>query len=89
MELYYGHHAMKQFVRGKPIRYRFKFWCLTSPEGYTIKFQPYTGGNKIEGKAVGESVTENLCLGFVSKGSCIFMDNYFTSFSLIDSRHSI
>ena len=28
MEPYYGHHAMKQFIRGKPIRYGFKFWRL-------------------------------------------------------------
>ena len=68
MEPYYGHHTMKQFIRGKPIRYGFKFWCFTSPEGYMIKFQPCTGGNKIEGETVGESVTENLCLGFVPKG---------------------
>ena len=88
MEPYYGHYAMKQFIRGKPIRYGFKFWCLTSPEGYMIKIQPYTGGNKIEGKTVGESVTENLCLGFVLKGSCIFMDNYFTSLSLMDTLSS-
>ena len=53
-----------------------------------IKFQPYTGGNKIEGKTVGESATENLCLGFVPKGSCIFMDNYFTSLSLMDTLAS-
>ena len=33
MEPYYGHHSMKQFIREKPIRYGFKFWCLTSPEG--------------------------------------------------------
>ena len=42
MEPYYGHHSMKQFIRGKPIRYGFKFWCLTSPEGYMVKFHPYT-----------------------------------------------
>ena len=88
VEPYYGHHAMKQFIRAKPIRYGFKFWYLTSPEGYMIKFEPYTGGNKIEGKTIGESVTENLCLGFISKGSCIFMDNYFTSLSLMDTPSS-
>lgn len=26
MEPYYRHHSMKQFIRGKPIRYNFKFW---------------------------------------------------------------
>ena len=88
MEPKYGHRAMKQFIRGKLIWYGFKFWCLTSPEAYMIKCEPYTGDNKIEGKTVGESVTENLCLGFVSKGSCIFMNNYFTSSSLMDTLFS-
>ena len=25
---YYGHHALKQFIRGKPIRFGYKFWAL-------------------------------------------------------------
>jgi DNA excision repair protein ERCC-6 len=25
---YYGHHSSKQFIRGKPIRFGFKLWCL-------------------------------------------------------------
>ena len=79
MEPYYGHHSMKQFIRGKPIRYGFKFWCLTSPEGYLIKFHPYTGCDRTAGKP------ENLCVDFVPEGSCIFMDSYFTSLSLLDT----
>lgn len=39
MEPYYGHHHMKQFIRGKPIRYGFKFWCLSTSEGYLLKFE--------------------------------------------------
>ena len=76
---------MKQFIRGKPIRYGFKFWCLTSPEGYTVKFHPYTGSNKTLGKSFGESVAENLCFDFLPNGSCIYMDNYFTSIPLMDN----
>ena len=85
MEPYYGHHSMKQFIRGKPIRYGFKFWCLISPEGYMVKFHPYTGSSKTLGKSLGESVTENLCFDFVPNGSCIYMDNYFTSIPLMDN----
>ena len=68
MEPYYGYHSMKQFIRGKPIRYGFKFWCLTSPKGYMVKFHPYTGSNKTLGKSLGESVTENLCFDSVPNG---------------------
>ena len=85
MEPYYGHHSMKQFISGKPIRYGFKLWCLTSPQGYLVKFFPYTGSDKILGKPVGVSVTEKLCIGFIPQGSCIYMDNYFTSLSLMDT----
>lgn len=84
-EPYYGHHSMKQFIRGKPIRYGFKLWCLTSPQGYLLKFDPYTGSDKTVGKPVGVSVTERLCMGFIPKGSCIYMDNYFTSLPLMDT----
>lgn len=50
-----------------------------------MKFQPYTGSNKSLGKLLGETVTTNLCVGFVPAGSCLFMDNYFTSLSLMDT----
>lgn len=43
MEPYYGRCSMKQFIRGKPIRFGYKFWCLTTSSGYLIKFIPYTG----------------------------------------------
>ena len=56
MEQYYGHHSKKQFIR-EPIRYGFKLWRLTSPQGYLVKFQPYTGSDKTPGKPVGAKVT--------------------------------
>lgn len=43
MEPYYGRHHLKQFIRGKPIRFGFKFWCLNTSTGYLLKFIPYTG----------------------------------------------
>ncbi|XP_072378904.1 uncharacterized protein [Diabrotica undecimpunctata] len=33
MEPYYEHHSMKQFIRGKPIRYGYKFWCVATSKG--------------------------------------------------------
>ena len=33
MILFFGKHGTKQFIRGKPIRFGFKLWCLASTDG--------------------------------------------------------
>ncbi|KAJ8928315.1 hypothetical protein NQ314_019127 [Rhamnusium bicolor] len=43
MEPYYGNHHMKQFIKGKPIRFGYKFWCLNRSDGYCIRFKIYEG----------------------------------------------
>lgn len=84
MEPYYGHHSMKQFIRGKPIRYGYKFWCVATYNGYLTKFSPYTGsGDKEQGNSLGSSVTEKMCIGFLPVNSTIYIDNYFTSLPLL------
>ena len=40
---YYGHHGCKQFIRGKPIRFGYKCWCMNSKNGYLINFEIYQG----------------------------------------------
>lgn len=42
---YYGRHSSKQFIRGKPIRFGFKVWCLNSRLGYLIQCDPYQGSS--------------------------------------------
>ncbi|XP_046806455.1 piggyBac transposable element-derived protein 3-like [Lucilia cuprina] len=32
---YFGRHSCKMFIRGKPIRFGYKFWCLCSSSGNT------------------------------------------------------
>ena len=62
MEPYFGHHGMKQFIKGKPICYGFKYWCLARSDGFLVQFYPYTGAeDKVAGKTLGSSVTEKLC----------------------------
>ncbi|KAJ8937730.1 hypothetical protein NQ314_011737 [Rhamnusium bicolor] len=86
MEPYYGRHSLKQFIWGRPIRFGFKFWCLTTSNGYLIKFDTYAGaGDKIEGKTLGSSVTEKLCVNFIPKDSVVFVDNYFNSLPLLET----
>ncbi|XP_030746575.1 piggyBac transposable element-derived protein 3-like [Sitophilus oryzae] len=42
---YYGRHGCKQFIRGKPIRFGYKMWCLNTPSGYVVDFEMYQGNN--------------------------------------------
>ena len=41
MEPYYGHHPSKQFIQGKPVRFGYKIWCLTTCTGYLVKYSPW------------------------------------------------
>lgn len=40
---YYGHHALKQFNRGYPIRFEYKFWALCVISGYCYNFDLFCG----------------------------------------------
>ena len=40
---YYGKHGTKQFIRGNPIRFGFKLWCITSSERFFLHAEPYRG----------------------------------------------
>lgn len=40
---YYGHCSLKQFIKGKPIRYGYKAWCLNYRLGYCLQFEIYQG----------------------------------------------
>ncbi|RZB41560.1 DDE Tnp 1 7 domain containing protein, partial [Asbolus verrucosus] len=43
MMSYFSRHSVKQFIRGKPIRYGYKMWCLCEPNGYLIQYMLYQG----------------------------------------------
>lgn len=40
---YYGRHGCKQYIKGKPIRYGYKFWVGCTRLGYVNWFEPYQG----------------------------------------------
>ena len=82
MESYYGQHRLKQFIRGKPVMFGYKLWCLCSTEGLLISFKLYEGKETgyEEGLTIGES-----CETLVPKGSNGYIDNYFTTLPLLES----
>lgn len=87
---YYGRHGAKQFIRGKPIRFGYKMWALTTALGYVLQFEPYQG-------AKGHQTHDP---GFLGMGGAVVMDllselqkddayhltfdNLFTSLKLVD-----
>uniref|UniRef100_A0A0K8UM49 PiggyBac transposable element-derived protein 3 n=3 Tax=Bactrocera latifrons TaxID=174628 RepID=A0A0K8UM49_BACLA len=74
-----------EFIRGKPIRYGYKIWCMTTSEGYLLNFDLYTGKNMIRSnEPLGLSVTKTLCYDIVPEHSTVFLDNYFNSFKLLE-----
>lgn len=88
---YYGRHNCKQFIRGKPIRFGYKAWCLNSENGYLINFELYQGKttNSNEtyvsdfGSATAPLVTMLDELPNPHLSYQIFVDNLFTSFKLL------
>lgn len=42
---YFGRHGLKQFIKGKPIRYGFKIWMGATSRGYCMWMEPYQGKN--------------------------------------------
>jgi len=92
---YYGRHGSKQRIVGKPIRMGYKMWVLATSEGYVVQFDPYTGAKKSGGTrssatswGLGEHVVLDL-LEELPRGVSyhVFMDNFFTSFRLLNHLH--
>ena len=85
---YYGKHSTKQFIRGKPIKFGFKLWCITSHEGYLLNAEPYCGLDAdLPDTSLGQGA--DFVLGFIEKcevkaGSLVTFDNQLTSLPLLD-----
>ncbi|XP_070179915.1 piggyBac transposable element-derived protein 3-like [Littorina saxatilis] len=88
---YYGRHGAKQFIRGKPIRFGFKMWVLTTPLGYIVQCEPYQGATgrptAYPGVGIGGEVVLDLIAELQEVEGCSFhltFDNLFTSLKLVD-----
>lgn len=89
---YYGRHSCKMFIKGKPIRFGFKLWCLCSSDGYLYKFIPY-GGKSLNSERNNVSLGEQVVLDLLSvvedpSSHRIFFDNFFSSHKLFCMLHN-
>lgn len=59
---YFRSHSANLFIRGKPIRFGFKLWCVASTGGYVYQFDPYGRASQKTSENLGlyERVVSNL-----------------------------
>ena len=91
----YARTSMKQFIRGKPVRFGLKFWGLCTADGYLLNFDLYCGKNspvcdKLGKCALGSRVVLNLLEPFFAKIAAgkislyhLYFDNFFTNLDLV------
>ena len=87
MVKYYGHNSLKQFIRGKPIRFGYKLWALCGSSGYCYNFDLYCGSNVDEENKdllVGSKIVLQMLKNVEdSKSHSVYFDNYFTGYDLL------
>ena len=86
MVKYFGNNSLKQFIRGKPIRFGYKMWALCDAEGFCYKYKLYCGKdteNKHDGPLGSRVVKEMLEAVSVPSDHRVYFDNLFTSRQLL------
>ena len=83
---YFGKHSAKQYIKGKPIKFGHKLWCLNTNLGYLIQCNPYSGKGDHNAKlGLGESVVARFVTKLPSGFSFnVTFHNLFTSLALLN-----
>lgn len=85
MVRYYGHHPLKQYIKGKPIRFGYKFWAICGSNGYCYKFDLYAGKavSSVQ-QPLGTRVVKGMLECVTDPNShMVFFDNFFNSHDLL------
>ncbi|KAG8234292.1 hypothetical protein J437_LFUL015017 [Ladona fulva] len=89
MVRYYGHYYLKQFIRGKPIRFGFKQWAICCSEtGYCYQMQVYEGKARDGDDPAMTGLGSSVVLKIISiletpEVHKVYFDNFFTGFALM------
>lgn len=88
MVRYFGSHSSKQFIKGKPVRFDFKNWMLTSSCGYLHQFDTYCGAKGVAATKLKLPLGYRVVIDFLDNVSrpsdhIVFFDNFFTSYDLL------
>ena len=84
---YYGRHSSKQFIRGKPIRFGVKVWCVNNCLNYLSQCDPYQGASGAFNADIGlggSVVTQLVNKLPAARPYRLYIDNLFTSPRLLD-----
>ena len=78
-------HSAKMFIRGKPIRFVYKIYCLCESDGYPYAMQIYQGKqtNAIN-QSLGTRVINNMVSLVFSNSNVLYRHFYFDSFLTSD-----
>ena len=88
---YFERHSAKQFLRGKPIRFGNKMWCLCDRLGYLIQCDPYQGACRTYDKELGVGASVVLDLVYELPPDVpfkIYGDRFFSSVKLAEILNS-
>ena len=87
---YYGRNSLKQFMRGKPIRFGYKLWAACGVSGYCYNFDLYCGkkgsrnDDNDDGLLLGTKVVLRMLEPVkVPNSHSVFFDNFFTGYDLL------
>ena len=82
---YYGRSALKQYICGKPIKFRMKLWVKACSDRFLFDFEVYTGKEALSdsGELVGQRVVKRFIEQIDHPNEhCFYTDNFFSSANL-------
>lgn len=83
MVLWRGRLVFRQYIKGKRHKYGIKLYSVNEPEGLTMKFKVYAGGqDELAGKGHASKVVMYLMKDMLRCGHSLHMDNFYNSFAL-------
>ena len=81
---YYGRNSIKQFVRGKPIRFVYKAWALCGSDGYPYHIKIYTGRDtSTDRQPLGLSVVNTIADIVIRHSQAKYHQLFFDNFSRV------
>ena len=82
---YFGKHGCKQYIKGKPVKFGYKIWCLCTVLRYLLQFEPYhPRKHASNGLPVGASIVTDLLSELPSLPYKIYADRYFSGLQLAE-----